>query len=347
MRIAFIGQKGVFLSKGGGGVEKHVAEIATRLVELGHDVTVYAQKKYFDRYPKYINGVSVRYVSAIEIMFRKVDVVHYHGIESLKFAWLLKLVRPRVTIIATLHGSDTESTRLGFLSGLVARKVANSIISVSHALQTEARDAYGVESVFIPNGAVIAQHRSQKALIEFDLKKNEYILTVGRILPVKGLHHLIKAFRRSKTKKKLAIVGDAVGHEDYLGELENLAKGDARILFLGRQVGDVKNQLMTHAYFFVQPSEREGLPIAVIEAMGNGSAVLVSEIPGNVEVIHRAGFTFENKNVDDLAQQLEHLFKHPEDIARARRDVKKIVEKHFNWDTITEQTLNVYRSARH
>ncbi|HJN85234.1 MAG TPA: glycosyltransferase family 4 protein, partial [Patescibacteria group bacterium] len=133
----------------------------------------------------------------------------------------------------------------------------------------------------------------------------------------------------------------------YLDELKKLAKGDSRIMFLGRVSGEPVNQLFTHAYLFVQPSESEGLPIVVLEAMSNGTAVLVSDIPGNLEAIHRAGFTFENMNVDDLTVQLKNLLKHPELVEHARHDVKKIIIKNFNWDTIADKTLDVYRSVRH
>jgi len=360
----------MFLTRGGGGIEKHVAELAPRLVERGHNVTVYARKKYCDPCPGVLDGVVLRYTPTVyrmnfeaivhtatatfDVLFRKVDVIHYHGVGPSLLSWIPKLLRPHVTIVSTFHARDQFHQKWNFFGRLALRvgewmtcHVPDATIVVSHTLQIVARDQYKSEAILIPNGAEIVTHRKQTALRDFGLSKNEYILNVGRILPVKGLHHLIKAFRRTKTDKKLALVGDAPDDPGYLDELKSLAKGDPRILFLGRMHGEPLNQLFTHAYLFVQPSESEGLPLVVLEAMSNGTAVLVSDIPGNLEAIHRAGFTFENMNVDDLTDQLNNLLKHPELVDHARHDVKKIINKHFNWDTIADQTLDVYRSVRH
>ncbi len=360
----------MFLAKGGGGVEMHVAKLAPRLVERGHQVTVYARRKYCNPCPAVLDGVDLRYTRTIysknleaivhtatatfDVLFRKVDVIHYHGVGPALLSWIPRLLRPRVTIVTTFHARDQHHQKWNFIGRLalktgewMACKVPNATITISHTLQIVARDEYGTEAILIPNGAEIVTHRKHTALKEFGLKKNEFILNVGRILPVKGLHHLIKAFRRTKTDKKLVFVGDAPDDPSYLDELKKLAKGDSRIMFLGRVSGEPVNQLFTHAYLFVQPSESEGLPIVVLEAMSNGTAVLVSDIPGNLEAIHRAGFTFENMNVDDLTVQLKNLLKHPELVEHARHDVKKIIIKNFNWDTIADKTLDVYRSVRH
>lgn len=370
MRIAFLGQKSLILGKKGGGIETHVANLAPRLVARGHEVTAYARKRYSEEHPTYHEGVRVRYLPTIyaknleaivhtflatmDICFRKVDVIHYHGVGPALMCWIPRLLRPRVTVVATFHAQDQYHQKWSWFARFMLRlgeratcKIPHATITVSHGLQVVCRDEYDSEAVFIPNGADRKTVRKQDQLVQFGLSKGEYILTVGRLLPVKGIHHLIKAFRRTKTRKQLAVVGAPALGDGYLDELKALAKGDDRVQFLGFQSGDTLEQLFAHAYLYCQPSESEGLPLTVLEAMSFGTAVLVSEIPGNLEAIHRAGFTFENKDVDDLTQQLQHLFKHPDEVTRARGDVKRVVEKHFAWDRIVERTLEVYRSARH
>ena len=81
--------------------------------------------------------------------------------------------------------------------------------------------------------------------------------------------------------------------------------------------------------------------------MGFGTAVLVSDIPGNLEVIHRAGFTFENKDVGDLETQLKHLLRFPPQVEKGGKDARETVKKYFDWDHIASQTEEVYRSFRH
>jgi glycosyltransferase involved in cell wall biosynthesis len=201
--------------------------------------------------------------------------------------------------------------------------------------------------VFIPNGADRQTVRKQDQLRTFGLTKDKYLLTVGRLMPVKGIHHLIQAFRRTKTQKQLVIVGAQIEGDRYTAQLHALAKGDPRIHFLGFQTGETLAQLYAHAYLYCQPSESEGLPLTVLEAMSFGTAVLVSDIPGNLEAIHRSGFTFMNKDVDDLTAQLQHVLNHPDEVVRVVRDVKRVVAEYFAWDRIVERTLEVYRSSRH
>ena len=370
MRIAFLGQKSLVLGKKGGGIETHVANLAPRLAATGHEVTAYARRRYSDTHPGYVDGVRVRYLptlytknleaaihtllSTLDACLRPYDVMHYHGVGPALFCWIPRLLRPRRTVVVTFHAQDRMHQKWGWVARRMlhlgewfACHVPHTTITVSHGLQVLCRRNYDVEAVFIPNGADRRTVRKQTKLGELGVKKNGYLLTVGRLLPVKGIHHLIKAFRKTSTKKHLVIVGDAADDGTYLTELKRLAKGDARIVFAGFQSGETLAQLFAHAYLYCQPSESEGLPLTVLEAMSSGTAVLVSDIPGNMEAIHRAGFTFENKDVADLTEQLNHLLAHPEQVQQARQDVKRVVETHFAWDRIVERTLDVYRSVRH
>ncbi len=371
MRIAFIGQKSFVMGDRGGGIEKHVAELAPRLVRLGHDVTVYARSRYSDDNARYHEGVRIRYIPTLytkhfeaiihvalctlDVLMRRVDVVHYHGVGPSLLSFIPRLLRRRVTVVNTFHAQDQFHQKWGLIARAVLRigevatlKFPHATITVSHGLQVLSREQYGAEAIFIPNGAKAKNVKSQKFIKAEGLTKSKYILFVGRLLPVKGVHHLIKAYREVKGSMSLVIIGGAaVGEEDYLEKLKNLAQGDSRIKLLGFRPPNEVEEFYAHAYVYCQPSESEGLPVSVIEAMGHGTAVLVSDIPGNLEAIHQSGFTFENKNTEDLRTQLQHLIKHPDQVKSAAKDVRKTVDRYFDWDRIAEQTLEVYRSARH
>jgi glycosyltransferase involved in cell wall biosynthesis len=371
MRIAFIGQKSFVMGDRGGGIEKHVAELAPRLVRLGHDVTIYARTKYSEDRARYYEGIRIRYIptiytkhleaiihvflSTVDVIMRRVDVVHYHGVGPSLLSFLPRILRRRVTVIATFHAQDQYHQKWGIIARAVLRigelatlKFPHAAITVSHGLQVISREKYGAEAIFIPNGAVAKNIKLQTFIKAEGLARKKYILFVGRLLPVKGVHHLIRAYREVKSTMSLVIIGGAAkGEESYLERLNQLAKGDNRIQLLGFRTPNEVEQFYAHAYLYCQPSESEGLPVSVIEAMGHGTAVLVSDIPGNLEAIHQSGFTFENKNVEDLRAQLQHLIKHSDQVRSASRDVKKTVDRYFDWDRIAEQTLQVYRSARH
>lgn len=128
-------------------------------------------------------------------------------------------------------------------------------------------------------------------------------------------------------------------------ELKELAAGDDRIVFTGYQTGEVLEQLFSNAYLYVQPSESEGLSIAVLEAASYGKAVLASNIPANAEIVRGRGFLFENKSVDDLLEQLTMLLVTPKRVAQAGEQLHAMVKQQYNWETITDETENVYRST--
>jgi len=358
------------VGEGGGGIERSVYALSSGLAFRGHDVTVYARKRYCSDCAPFINGVRVRYLPTIyrknieailhtffcvfDVLFRKVDVIHFHGVGPSLLSFIPRLLRPRVTIITTFHAQDKFHQKWSWFGRVMLGlgewttcKIPCATITVSHALQVYCRDKYDTEAVYIPNGVEAKVNRRTSELGQFGLKRGEYILTVGRILKVKGIHHLIKAFRRVKTSKKLVIVGPPVVNDGYFDELKRLARGDSRIVFLGFQGGEILDQLYSHAYLYCQPSESEGLPLTVLEAMSHGTAVLVSDIPGNIEAIHRSGFTFETRDVDDLAVQLQHLVLFPDQVRRAARDVRNVIREFFNMDTVVDETLDVYLSCRH
>lgn len=371
MNIAFLGQKSFEPRERGGGIETHVHELAPRLVRAGHHVLVYVRSRYQNEHARYKEGVRLRalptlytkhleaivhvLLSSIDVLFRRVDVVHYHGVGPALLSWIPRLCKRRVTVIVTFHAQDRFHQKWGFLARAIlhlgewaACRIPHTTIAVSHGIQVLCRDRYRAEAVFIPNGAQARTVRTKARILKEGLKPNGYILFVGRILPVKGLHHLIHAFRRVKTDKQLVIIGSSATNEAvYRASLKRDAQGDARIRFLGYRPQEELPEFYANAYVYCQPSESEGLPLSVIEAMGYGTAVLVSDISGNLEAIHHAGFTFANKDVDDLASQLQHLVDQPLLVTAAAKDVRTIVRTHFSWDRIAQQTIEVYRSARH
>jgi len=161
----------------------------------------------------------------------------------------------------------------------------------------------------------------------------------------KGLGYLIEAYRALQTDKALVIVGDSAFTDDYVAELKALAADDSRIIFTGAQSGETLNQLYANAYLFVQPSESEGLSLALLEAMARRRAVLVSDIPENLAAVGDAGFVFANKNVADLRLKLELLLQHPELTSAKAEEARIRIEQKFNWEHIAQAMSQLYQHA--
>lgn len=374
MQIAMIGQKGLDVGEAGGGVERHVTELATRLGRMGHEVVVYARQPYKSDPPagvqvlvltsihrKHLETITHTLFATLDVLRKPYDIIHYHGVGPATLAWIPRLLKRNARVIVTFHSRDRFQKKWGrvaraclYFGEWAAVWFPHATIAVSHAIAVYARKQLHRQVIYIPNGASIKEVRDHHTLEPLGLTPQQYLLSVSRLVPHKGQHYLIEAFQSLQNDepdltKELSLV--IVGAESYTANyqmlLSRLAQGDTRIRFLGFQSGAALDQLFAHAKLFVHASEAEGMPVVVLEAMSFGVPVLVSDIPENLEALHHTGFTFTNGSAPDLAKVLGSLLRHPELLDKASNEVKEVVRRYFNWDTITEETLAVYRSMRH
>lgn len=373
MRIAFIGQKGVGIGEKGGGIETHVTALATGLVERGHEVTVYARRRY--GVPRHLpEGVRVRFAptiyrknletivhtffSTLDALIRPYDIIHYHGVGPATLAWLPRLLRPGVRVVATFHAQDRLHAKWGKFARTylhfgewAACRFPHATIAISHVFQVEMRRAYGREATYIPNGATVSTVTDDDFVRRYGLVSGRYILNVSRFVPNKGQLLLVQAYKALKAQGRtaglpLVLVGAPSYTEEYMRAVREAADADADIRFLGFQSGEPLRQLFAHAYLFVLPSFYEGLSLTVLEAMSFGTPVLVSDIPENVEAIKHAGFSFRNGDQDDLAEKLGELIRHPPLVEQAGVQARETIAKHFSWDAIVDRTDALYRRVR-
>lgn len=369
LNIAMLGQKRVPSREGG--VEVVVEELSTRMVALGHRVTCYNRsghhisgKKFDTETLKTYKGIRLKTVptvnrkgfaamtssvfGALFCAFSPYDVVHFHAEGPCAMLWLPKLFGKRC--IATIHGIDWRRAKWG---GLASRYIkfgewvgvhcADEIIVLSQNVQNYFRDTYGRKTVFIPNGIgrpVCCEPKEITAL--YGLQKNEYILFLGRLVPEKGLANLVQAFRQVKTDKKLVIAGGSSDSGVFKRELIALADGDDRILFTDFLQGRPLEELYSNAYFYTLPSDLEGMPLSLLEAMSYGNACLVSDIPECTEVVKDHAVTFRKGDREDLREKLQMLCDSPETVARFKEGACEYILEKYNWDDVVQQTLALY-----
>jgi len=202
---------------------------------------------------------------------------------------------------------------------------------------------YDRKAYYIPNGVLPSSYLEPDKINEkWGLKKGDYILNVSRLVRHKGTHYLIRAFKELETEKKLVLVGEGAHTDSYVRQLKQEAEGDSRIIFTGVQFNSVLKEIYSNAFLFVQPSEAEGLSIALLEAMSYGLPVLASDIRENREALGKNGVFFENKNHQDLALKIKGLLSDSEFIAATGRDNKERALQKYGWDNIVTETLKVY-----
>lgn len=368
MKIAIIGSKGIPAQAGG--IERHVEHLAQGLSDLGLEVFVYSRPWYTKSKQTNYNGISIvnlpsiktkhldaishTFFSTIHAMFKNVDIIHFHGVGPSFLTWLPKVFKPKVKVVSTFHCIDRKHQKWGRFARVTLRmgewcsvKFADKTICVSKTLKQYCQDVYDTETVYIPNGVNIPKPVVTKDVLQkYNLEPNKYVLMVTRLVRHKGAHYLIKAYEQLNNDEKLVIVGGSAFTDDYVKELNRLAAKDSRVILTGTLTGQPLYELFANAKLFVQPSESEGLPIAVLEALSFSRPVLVSNIPENLEAISRDkyGFSFKNKSIQDLKAKLEYLLDQPELLQQTGEKGKKFATKNYNWQDIVNNTINLYQS---
>ena len=331
LRIAMMGHKRVPSREGG--IEIVVEELCTRMVNHGHKVTCYNRTGHHvsgscydvDKKKEY-KGIKLKHVPTLEMKglaavsssffaslycaFGRYDVVHIHAEGPAEFSWIPKMLGKRVVV--TVHGLDwqREKWKNGFGSKFIKKgeknavKYADEIIVLSKDVQNYFKDIYGRETRFIPNGVNRPELLEADELKQYGLTKDSYILFLGRLVPEKGLRYLIKAFKEVKTDKKLVIAGGASDTDAFAAELKELARGDDRIIFTGFVQGKILEELYSNAYIYTLPSDLEGMPLSLLEAMSYGNCCLVSDIEECASVVEDKAIVFKKSDVNDLRVKL-------------------------------------------
>lgn len=368
MKIGIIGHKRIPSNEGG--IEKGVEEHSVRMAKIGHQVTVYNRgghnvfgKEYDKRKQKKYKGVNIvtvptvkgaacvpiySFFATIHAAIVGYDCVSYRASGSCVMIPLAKMLGLRT--VASLHGIDSQRDKWGgfasryleFGEKMAATK-ADVCLVLSKNMKEYIDNKYHSNSVLFANGIdKPKKHIPEIIKNKYELNKETYVLSLGRIVPEKGIHYLIEAFKKCSTEKKLVIAGGAESNKEYYNNLLELAKDDKRIIFTGYVEGQEIQELYSNAYIFALPSNLEGMANALLEAMIYDNCCLISDIPENTEVVEKKAVWFKKGNVEDLKNELQNLLDHPEFVEKYRKDAGDYVLKKYNWDYIVEQMLDIY-----
>ena len=303
--------------------------------------------------PKGKAGVPVySFLATFKAVRDKCDILYYHGSGSCVMIPLAGVFGKKTA--AMLHGIDSRRAkwkRFGRkyleLGERFAAEKADACFVLSEHMRDYIKETYGADTILTFNGAEAPKERPESGSGvsgRFGLTKDGYVLTLVRIVPEKGLHYLIRAFKKCRTDKKLVIAGGVdPACRDYYRRLTELAGDDERILFTGFIEEPDVTELYRNAYLFVLPSDLEGMAHSLLEAMAAGCACLVSDIPENTGVLGEYGKSFRKGSTKDLYEQLSALLKDPEAVEKMRDGVSEHVLSTYHWEACTDQIEQVFR----
>lgn len=370
LRIAMLGTKGIPAKWGG--IEKYVEEISSRLVDRGHTVKVYCSKWYCREHTNDIHkGINIirlpvlnfqstaalnnALIASIHSLTGKYDIIHLHGYASYLFIPLLRKFCKRVVI--TAHGVESgwNNPKYNYLARSIIKhsfeiglKSADQVTTVASHLQKQILAEYGVKSVLLPSGIDDVAAADASFIKKFGLEQKKYILFIGRLDPVKRIEWLAD-LPELANNLKIVIAG---GPQDtktksYCSQIVSKSRTRTDLIFTGPVSGDLKNSLINNCLIYVSPSQYEGLPITLLEAVSCSRCCFVSDIPAHNEIINDGitGFTFPANDKDEFVSRLNLVLSKPAgELESVGSLAKRMCFETYNWEKTTTRLENIYES---
>lgn len=373
MKIAFVGQKGI-PATAGGGVENYVEHLAVRLARKGHQVLAYTRSQYAPE--GLYKGVEVLATTSIptktldagthtlnsiwhSFFIPDLDILHINSVGPAFFTIFARigfglkyiLGGKYTKVVFTFHSADWYHGKWNLfaksmlkLGAWIGCNFADEVITVSKSLRYFASREFDVKTTYIPNGTDFNHITSDSELAKFGLKKKGYIVFISRLVKHKNAHILIQAYQQMARKygKKLVIVGAETFTKDYEKYLHHLADGNKNIIFTGHQSGRTLKQLFANAAVYVLPSASEGLSISLLEAGSYGVPIIVSDIRENIEVVGDLAHIARVNSVVSLRHKLEEVLGDYRGAQELAEMLQSEIRYHYSWNNIVKAVENLY-----
>jgi glycosyltransferase involved in cell wall biosynthesis len=353
MKIAIMGIRGVPANYGG--FETFAEALSTRLVQKGHEVTVYGRTNIIHYQEKYYQGVEIillptishKYFDTVAHTFlcvchslkTKFDVVLICNSANAIFSFIPRLTGRKVVI--NVDGLEWQRDKWNIAGKLFYRVseflstiLSDHIVTDSIFIREYYLKRFKKNSTFIPYGAPTEKEPTTEVLEKFNVKPNRYILYVSRLEPENNAHLVVKAFEQVKTDMNLVVVGDAPYSTEYISKLKSTT--DPRIIFTGYVFGKGYREFQSHAYCYVQATEVGGTHPALLEGMGFGNCVLANDVPEHREVIRDAGHYFRTSDLENLRYKMQYLVDHFEVVKQYQSKAVARIKQAYTWDRISD-----------
>ncbi|WP_162604978.1 glycosyltransferase family 4 protein [Geomonas terrae] len=276
----------------------------------------------------------------------KIDLVHCHGYKEDFYAILSRIDVP---MIATNHLWKTTSVSLRIYKALDIRllRMFDLVTGVSDEIVTEMREVGITGAVKVSNGVDVAAFDigAKPSDLASELGFNSGCTVLGMIsslTPEKNHELALQALSRIGSEDvKLLIVGDGPLDSVLKARVSQAGLG-SRVLFLGRR-SDVR-KILSMIDIFLLPSLQEGLPMALLEAMACGKAVIASKVGDakNLVTSGTNGLLVHPCDTDGLAAAIETLLANPSLVAKLGRQARRTVVEQFSSSRMTAQYCELY-----
>lgn len=343
-------------------MEIAVHDIAVRLARKGHEIIVYSrmdktpgdqvlpQNIRLIRVPtldsKYLGAFIHALLCSLHLLLIKADIVHFQALGPSFFSFIPRLSGKKSVV--TIHAQDWKRRKWNFCARFFLRCCEfaavffpNKTITVSRALREYYQGRFAKPVIYIPNAVEIPEAAGQ-----IDPRVRDIILFAGRLVPEKRVEHLIRAYNDISPDMDLVIAGEALSDPGYAAYLRGISAGNKRVNFIG-QVGSAQLvALYRRAYVFVLPSEIEGAPLALLEAMSHGVCPITADIPECAEIAGNTAVYFRAAAPGGIKDKLKFLLEYPQVCREKGIKARERVMEKYSWSYVIEQLESAYAALK-
>ena len=354
--VALLGSRGIPARYGG--FETLVETLATQLPKDRFRITVFCERALRIFQPR-IPGVRFIYLPVFEALrivseiaydvfaliwctFATVRVVILFGYTASIFCLL-----PRMTgraVIINVDGLEWKREKFARpvrtilkLAELIAPKVASEIICDSRSIQDYYRRRYSARTKYVPNPASEPAKYDPDFLKKLGVAPGSYYLVVARLEPENHTDMIVAGFQRTKTKRKLVVVGPVMGTR-FVQKLLKMSNGQVR--FVGGVYNKAAlNTLRKESFAYIHGHEVGGTNPSLLESMAAGSPIIALDVPFNKEVAENAALYFRDDK--ELAQRIRWLENNPLRCRTMGTQARAIALREYS----AEKVVNGYAEA--
>jgi glycosyltransferase involved in cell wall biosynthesis len=365
MEIGILGIRG--LPSQYGGFETCADYVAKYWAQQGNHVLVYCRSMLYNKKIEKYNGCRLKYKNAISIKSletlshtlncifdliffeRSIKYIHLFNGGNAIFIPILKLAGKKVII--SIDGIEWKRKKWGFAARTMHRigeffavKTADAVIADNIVVQHYYKKKYKRNITLIPYGAETSTDygnaEEQEILERYGLTSKSYFLFVGRFVPEKGVHNLLRSYNKLKTDIPLVLIGGG-DDESYITKLKR--HSDGRVKYLGYIYGTEYQIILKNSLIYVSASELEGTSPSLLAAMGARVCVLVNGIEENISSLMGNGLYSQKNDFDDFAEKWGKIIKNPDRIREYAEKGYQHVVRNYCWKKIANDYLSLFK----
>ncbi len=357
MNIAIIGSRGYPYVYSG--YETFIKELAERLSPTDEfEITVYCHRNLFPDRPRILNGIHLVYVPTIETKslsqfihsflstlhacITRKDLLLYVNSANGPFGAIAKVFGKRTLInVDGLEWLRPKWKGLGskyfYFASRLACKVFDVVVTDAQEMKKIYLEEFGRDSEVIAYGADIRDSIDASLIDQFGVRKNEYYLIVGRLIPDNNSDLIIREFINSNSTKRLVVVGDVPYRDEYADRVKRMK--DERVIFAGYITDQATlAELYHNCYIYLHGHEYGGTNPTLLNALACGCSVLALDTRFSREVLAEEDFgQYFSKSPGSLTAMIEKL-EHDYRLVEYYRSIsRERIRSSYTWDKIVDQ----------